>query len=48
LPGGDFETLMGSIRKQVLTLPDETRLLSGHGPETTVGRERRSNPFLQD
>lgn len=46
LPGGDFATLMRSIREQVLSLPDETRLLSGHGPETTVGMERRLNPFL--
>ncbi len=46
LPGGDFETLIQSIRSQVLTLPDETRLLSGHGPETTVGEERATNPFL--
>jgi hydroxyacylglutathione hydrolase len=46
LPGGDFDTLMGSIRDQVLSMPDETRLLSGHGPETTVGDERRQNPFL--
>jgi hydroxyacylglutathione hydrolase len=46
LPGGDFRTLMTSIREQVLTLPDETRLLTGHGPETTVGFERVGNPFL--
>lgn len=46
LPGGDFETLMRSIREQILSLPDETRLLNGHGPETTVGRERRTNPFI--
>jgi len=46
MPGGDYETLIQSIREQVLTLPDETRLLSGHGPETTVGQERRYNPFL--
>ena len=46
LPGGDFNTLINSIRTQVLTLPDDTRLLSGHGPETTVGRERVYNPFL--
>ncbi|MDT8341080.1 MAG: MBL fold metallo-hydrolase [Longimicrobiales bacterium] len=46
LPGGDFQTLMRSIREQVLTLPDEMRLLPGHGPETSVGRERRTNPFL--
>lgn len=47
LPGGDFDTLIASIRAQVLTLPDETRLLPGHGPETTVGEERLYNPFLQ-
>ena len=46
LPGGSYATLMNSIQQQILTLPDETRLLSGHGPETTVGRERRGNPFL--
>lgn len=46
LPGGDFRQLMGSIRGQVLTLPDETRLLPGHGPETTVAHERLGNPFL--
>jgi hydroxyacylglutathione hydrolase len=46
LPGGSFGQLIQSIREQVLTLPDETRLLSGHGPETTVGRERATNPFL--
>jgi glyoxylase-like metal-dependent hydrolase (beta-lactamase superfamily II) len=46
LPGGDYETLISSIQSQVLSLPDETRLLCGHGPETTVGAERRSNPFL--
>jgi glyoxylase-like metal-dependent hydrolase (beta-lactamase superfamily II) len=46
LPGGDFVTLERSIRGQVYTLPDETRLLSGHGPETTVGREKASNPFV--
>lgn len=46
LPGGDFQTLMRSIREQILTLPDETALYSGHGPETTVGFERVANPFL--
>ena len=46
LPGGDWDTLLASIRTQVLSLPDETRILSGHGPETTVGRERGSKPFL--
>lgn len=47
LPGGDFDTLISSIHSQILSLPDEVRLLSGHGPETTVGEERRSNPFLK-
>ncbi|HEV2145866.1 MAG TPA: MBL fold metallo-hydrolase [Longimicrobiaceae bacterium] len=46
LPGGDFQVLMRSIREQILTLPDETTLYSGHGPETTVGFERAANPFL--
>jgi glyoxylase-like metal-dependent hydrolase (beta-lactamase superfamily II) len=46
LPGGDFGTLMRSIREQVLTLPDETTLHTGHGPDTTVGHERRTNPFI--
>lgn len=46
LPNGDHATLIESIRTQVLTLPDETRLLNGHGPETTVGFERAYNPFL--
>jgi len=46
LPGGDFDTLITSIREQLLTLPDETRVLSGHGPPTTIGEERRTNPFL--
>ena len=46
LPGGDFYTLMRSIREQVLTLPDDTVLHPGHGPATTVGDERRGNPFL--
>ena len=47
LPGGDYDTLMASIRSQVMTLPGETRLLSGHGPETTVKAEKSSNPFLK-
>lgn len=46
LPGGDTETLLASIRDQLLTLPDETAVYPGHGPATTIGRERRSNPFL--
>ena len=46
LPGGDFQQLMASIRTHILPLPDETVLYSGHGPETTAGRERLTNPFL--
>jgi glyoxylase-like metal-dependent hydrolase (beta-lactamase superfamily II) len=46
LPGGDFETLIASIERELLTLPDDTILYSGHGPETTIGRERHTNPFL--
>lgn len=46
LPGGDYRALMESIKKELLTLPDETILYSGHGPATTVGRERQVNPFL--
>jgi glyoxylase-like metal-dependent hydrolase (beta-lactamase superfamily II) len=46
LPGGSMELLMRSISERLLTLPDETRVLSGHGPETTIGRERMANPFL--
>ena len=46
LPGGDFQTLMRSIRTRILTLPAETILYPGHGPETTVGHERATNPFL--
>jgi glyoxylase-like metal-dependent hydrolase (beta-lactamase superfamily II) len=47
-PRSDHATLMESIRTQVLSLLDETRLLPGHGPETTVGVERQHNPFLSD
>lgn len=46
LPGGDFETLIASIERELLPLPDDTIVYSGHGPETTIGRERRTNPFL--
>ncbi len=46
LPGGNFDTLEKSIREQIYTMPDDTRLLSGHGPETTVGEEKMSNPFV--
>ena len=46
LPGGDLDALLGGIHREVLTLPDETVLYPGHGPVTTVGQERRANPFL--
>lgn len=46
LPGGDSETLLTSIRERLLILPDATVVYSGHGPATTIGEERRSNPFL--
>lgn len=46
LPGGDYQQLMRSIREHIMTLPDETTLYSGHGPETTVQRERTTNPFI--
>ncbi len=46
LPGGSWSALINSIRTQVFTLPDNTRLLSGHGQETTVGEERQLNPFV--
>ncbi len=47
LPGGDYNTLINSIRSQILTLPDETRLFPGHMDDTNVGQERRWNPFLR-
>lgn len=46
LPGGDFQTLMHSIRSEILSLPDSFLLYPGHGDQTTVGHERVSNPFL--
>ena len=47
LPGGNHHTLIDSIREKILTLSDETVVYPGHGPATTVGRERAANPFLQ-
>lgn len=47
LPGGSLSRLLESMRAEVMTLDDEVRVLPGHGPETTIGRERRSNPFRQ-
>jgi len=46
LPGADLETLIASIERELLPLSDDTIVYSGHGPETTIGRERRTNPFL--
>ena len=46
LPGGDYQTLMQSITTKLLTLPEETLLYPGHGPKSTIGREKRENPFL--
>lgn len=46
LPGGDFETLLNSIRTKLIPLGDETKIYSGHGPPTTIGHERQFNPFL--
>lgn len=47
LPGGDMDLLLDNIRKKLLSLRDDTIILPGHGPVTTVQRERTSNPFLQ-
>jgi hydroxyacylglutathione hydrolase len=46
LPGGDYDTLIASIRDVLFAFPDDTPVYSGHGEPTTVGRERRTNPFL--
>jgi len=46
LPGGSMEVLMRSINERLLALPNNTAVLSGHGPETTIGDERAHNPFL--
>lgn len=47
LPGGDFAALERSIRERIYALPDETIVVCGHGPDTTVGRERSANPFVR-
>ena len=47
LPGGSFNELINSINEKLLVLPDDTVVYSGHGPESTIGREKLSNPFLQ-
>ena len=47
LPGGDMQTLLKAIREKLLPLPDSTVVYPGHGPVTTIGRERHGNPFLR-
>jgi glyoxylase-like metal-dependent hydrolase (beta-lactamase superfamily II) len=46
LPGGDYDKIIDSIHTRLLPLPDDTRVLTGHGPATTIGAERSGNPFL--
>jgi hydroxyacylglutathione hydrolase len=46
LPGGDLKTILRSLKERLLPLPDETRVIPGHGSSTTIGQERESNPFL--
>ena len=47
LPGGSFDKIMSSLHTRLMALPDETQVVPGHGPLTTIGNERESNPFLQ-
>src|SRR5215472_1679188 len=47
LPGGSFEKILRSLHEKVLALPDETVVIPGHGPSTTIGEEREGNPFLK-
>jgi hydroxyacylglutathione hydrolase len=47
LPGGDGRQILRSLRERLMVLPETTRVLPGHGPETTIGEEKQSNPFLQ-
>lgn len=46
LPGGDFDTLISSIKTRLFNLPDDTVVYTGHGPETSIGREKKINPFF--
>ncbi|WP_327091699.1 MBL fold metallo-hydrolase [Nonomuraea sp. NBC_01738] len=48
LPGGDYPTILRSLAAKCLPLPDETVVLPGHGPQTTIGQERASNPYLRE
>jgi len=47
LPGGNFDTLIHSIKQKLFSLPDDTIVYCGHGPTTTIGNERKTNPFLK-
>jgi glyoxylase-like metal-dependent hydrolase (beta-lactamase superfamily II) len=47
LPGGSFQKIIASLHDRVLALPDDTMVVPGHGPVTTIGEERETNPFLQ-
>jgi len=46
LPGGDYSQIIHSIQSRLMVLPDDTKVITGHGPSTTIGIERRTNPFL--
>ena len=48
LPGGSWEQMQDSLARVILTRDDDITVRCGHGPDTTIGRERRVNPFLQD
>ena len=48
LPGGSTDTMLTSLRDKILPLADDTVVLPGHGPATTIGRERASNPYLRE
>jgi glyoxylase-like metal-dependent hydrolase (beta-lactamase superfamily II) len=47
LPGGDHSVILKSIKEKFLALPDDVVVMSGHGPDTTVGEERENNPFFE-
>lgn len=47
LPGGSWDTLVSTIKNKILTMPEETTILPGHGPPTTVGQEKETNPFIE-
>jgi glyoxylase-like metal-dependent hydrolase (beta-lactamase superfamily II) len=48
LPGGDYDQILRSIKEKLYILPDETEVLPGHGPKSTLGREKRTNPFVRE